>query len=203
MRKLIVKHMPQHQILGEEFGGPQQPTKDPVWILDPIDGTASFVLGLPIFGTLIAFVENGEPQAGVIHHPAMNDTVFAARNYGCWWKLNGNAPLQVHVSKTKDLKDAYVSSYPSGISPRPRRSRAISDCVQHALVAQGRIDAAVDPLMKPWDIAAIVPCIEEAGGVVTDLEGQRDDIAWRTSLLSGCSASLNKQIVSALRDFGA
>jgi histidinol-phosphatase len=198
MRTLIAKHLPQHSVLGEEFGGPEHPSDEPLWVLDPIDGTASFVLGLPIFGTLISFVENGEPQVGVIHHPAMKDTVYAARNHGCWWTVDGSKPQRMHVSGTKDLKDAYVSSYPSQAAVRPRRTRAISDCVQHALVAQGRIDAAIDPAMKPWDIAAIVPCIEEAGGVTTDLQGQRQRIVWRTSLLSSCTASLNDQLVAAL-----
>ena len=71
MREIIGKRLPGHAILGEEYGGSQAPTTEPLWVLDPIDGTASFAVGLPIFGTLIGYVENGEPQLGVIHFPAM------------------------------------------------------------------------------------------------------------------------------------
>jgi histidinol-phosphatase len=95
MRKVIGKRLPGHRVLGEEFGGPQEPTNDPLWVLDPIDGTASFAVGLPIFGTLIAYVENGEPQLGVIHFPAMGETVYAARGEGCWSRLRGGAPQRV------------------------------------------------------------------------------------------------------------
>jgi histidinol-phosphatase len=198
MRELIAKHMPGHGILGEEFGGPEEPSTGPLWVLDPIDGTASFTLGLPIFGTLIGYLENGEPQLGVIHCPAMGETTYAALNFGCWTQVQGNAAVRVKVSSTTTLRDAYVSSYPFNAIPKPRRSRVISDCVQHALVAQGRIDAAIDPLMKPWDIAAIVPCVEEAGGVTSDLQGTRDGIVWKTSLLTSCSFSLHQEIVKAV-----
>jgi histidinol-phosphatase len=199
MRELIAKHLPGHDVLGEEFGGPGQPSTGPLWVLDPIDGTASFALGLPIFGTLIGYLENGEPQLGVIHCPAMGETTYAARNLGCWTRVKGNAAVQVKVSSTAELKDAYISSYPWNAVPQPRRSRPISDCVQHALVAQGRIDAAIDPSMKPWDIAAIVPCVEEAGGVASDLHGERDRIVWKTSLLTSCSSSLQHEIINAVR----
>ena len=84
MRELIAKHLPAHKVLGEEYGGSQSPTDEPLWVLDPIDGTASFAVGLPIFGTLIGYVEKGEPQVGVIHLPAMGETVYAASGSGCW-----------------------------------------------------------------------------------------------------------------------
>src|SRR5262245_29587193 len=201
MRERIAKELPNHSVLGEEYGGPQEPTNDPLWVLDPIDGTASFVLGLPIFGTLIGYLENGEPQVGVIHFPAMGETVYAARGSGCWMRLGAAAPRQLKVSAETKVRNAYVSACgvdPSDIAPssagpcyklsaliaRTRRFRFVSDCVQHALVAEGRLDAAVDAVMNPWDIAALVPCVEEAGGVATDLEGRRDDIVWRASLLS-------------------
>lgn len=88
MRSLIEKHCPKHRILGEEFGGSKNPTNDPIWVLDPIDGTTSFAIGLPIFGTLIAYLEGGEPQVGVIHFPAMGETVYAAKGSGCWAQVN-------------------------------------------------------------------------------------------------------------------
>src|SRR5690349_8160072 len=139
MRERITKQLPSHQILGEEFGGPQEPTDQPIWIVDPIDGTASFALGLPIFGTLIGYAEGGEPQLGVMHFPAMSETIYAVKGSGCWWKLRGCEAQKVATAKTADLKDAYVSACSTrsfdnfgALSHDSRRFRFISDCVQHA-----------------------------------------------------------------------
>ena len=216
MREIIARKLPKHAVLGEEYGGPMEPTKDPLWVLDPIDGTASFAVGLPIFGTLIGNLENGEPQVGVIHFPAMGETVYAAKGMGCWVHVRGSSAKQVRVSGVTNLNEAYISSCSvnpsdivpptsgptyklSALIPRGRKFRMISDCVQLALVAQGRIDAAVDAIMNPWDIAAIIPCVEEAGGTVTDLEGQREHVVWRPSLLSTSSPELHKQVLRVLR----
>jgi histidinol-phosphatase len=217
MRELIAQRFPSHAVLGEEFGGSQVPTTEPLWVLDPIDGTASFAVGLPIFGTLIGYMENGEPQAGVIHFPAMGETVYAAKGSGCWARLKGCDATQVRVSAVTELSEAYVSACnisPSDIIPLPsrptykisalipkaRKFRFISDCVQHALVAQGRIDVAVDAVMKPWDIAALVPCIEEAGGVATSLEGRRQGMVWEPHMLSSSSRPLHEQVLQVLLD---
>jgi len=217
MREAIGKRFSNHLVLGEEFGGPQKPTKEPLWVLDPIDGTTSFAAGLPIFGTLIGYLENGEPQIGVIHFPAMGETVYAAKGSGCWIRIRGEAsPQQVHASITSEISEAFVSAggtKPSDIQPsqtgfncklaslilQPRKFRFIADCVQHSLVAQGRIDAAVDPEMNPWDIAALVPCVEEAGGVISDLGGIRENLTWQTSLLSSSTPALHAQILRILK----
>src|SRR5262249_35766942 len=82
------------------------------------------------------------------------------------------------------------------------RFRFISDCVQHALVAQGRVDAAVDTIMNPWDICAIVPCVEEAGGVTSDIQGRRDHIVWRRSLISTATPDLHTQVLRAMQETG-
>jgi histidinol-phosphatase len=217
MREAIGKRYPKHLVLGEEFGGPQKPTNESLWVLDPIDGTTSFAAGLPIFGTLIAYLEGGEPQVGVIHFPAMGETVYAAKGSGCWIHVRGEAnPQRVRVSQTANISDAFISAggtKPSDIEPppmgpcvklsslilRPRKFRFISDCVQHALVAQGRIDAAIDPEMNPWDIAALIPCVEEAGGVISDLGGVREHLTWQSSLLSSSTPVLHAQILRVLQ----
>src|SRR5215831_6981848 len=87
MREVIAKRCSNHEILGEEFGGIHESTSRPTWILDPVDGTTSFALGLPLFGTLIGYMENDEPLVGVMHFPALGETVFAAKGIGCWHKL--------------------------------------------------------------------------------------------------------------------
>jgi histidinol-phosphatase len=216
MRGIIARRRPKDLVLGEEYGGPQEPTDEPLWVLDPVDGTASFAVGLPIFGTLIGYLEHGEPQVGVIHFPAMGETVYAVKGAGCWVRLRDAAPNPVRVSTITEIRRAYVSaggvdpsdivpprnapSYKlSALIPRTRKFRFIADCVQHALVAQGRIDVAVDAIMHPWDIAALVPCVEEAGGVVTDLEGVRKNLVWRSSLLSTATPKLHEEVLRILQ----
>jgi len=215
MRQLITRHFGSAAVVGEEYGGPECPTFEPLWLLDPIDGTASFAVGLPIFGTLIAYMENGEPEVGVIHMPALGETLYAAKGSGCWKRIAGGKPTQVHVSGITDLDRAYVSatcpsssrSWASGalmadlnkIIGKARKFRFIGDCVQHSLVARGRIDGAVEPIVHPWDIAPLVPCIEESGGTVTDLEGRREGVVWQPNLLSSSSAELHREILSVLQ----
>jgi len=219
MREIIAKRMAGHTVLGEEYGGPLEPTNDPLWVLDPIDGTTSFAVGLPIFGTLIGYLEKGEPIVGVIHFPAMGETVFAAKGGGCWVRVRGVEAKRVKVSGVTELNKAFVSACGvdpsdivppargpcyklSALIPRVRKFRFISDCVQHALVAQGRIDVAVDAIMNPWDIAALIPCVEEAGGVISDLEGERNHLVWRSSLLSTSSPDLHNQVLGMLKGRG-
>jgi histidinol-phosphatase len=215
MREIIATRYPQHEVLGEEFGGIPEPTSNPRWILDPVDGTTSFAIGVPLFGTLIGYVEDDEPVVGVAHFPALGETVFAAKGLGCWFKLRGETPRRVTVAAAVHLHQAFVSACgvtPSDVDPRSsthvyrlsalipkvRKFRFITDCLQHALVAQGRIDAAIDFILHPWDIAALVPCIEEAGGMVSDLSGDRRSILWKTNLLTSSNAKLHSQIVAVL-----
>jgi histidinol-phosphatase len=215
MREIIGKRYPEHEVLGEEFGGVQGPVAKPQWILDPVDGTASFALGVPLFGTLIGYVEANEPVVGVANFPALGETIFAAKGLGCWYRLRGETPQRVAVASAVQLDRAFVSAcsvFPSDIHPpasgrvyrlsalipKVRRFRFITDCLQHSLVAQGRIDAAIDLIMHPWDIAALVPCVEEAGGVASDLDGNHTELVWRKSLLTSSNAELHSQIVAKL-----
>jgi histidinol-phosphatase len=91
LRRLIAERYPNHAILGEEFGGPRTRDAEHLWLLDPVDGTASFAIGLPLFGTLIAYLRSGEPCVGVIGAPALGETVYAATGEGCWYRRDGAA----------------------------------------------------------------------------------------------------------------
>ncbi len=215
LREMISRRYPRDGVLGEEFGesGPKHARR--VWVLDPIDGTASFTLGVPLFGTLIALCENDEPIVGIIHFPALNETVFAERGGGCWFKSSMEPPKSVHVASTLRLNEATVSAsgvHGSNLQPssyssnnlarvidEAKKFRFVSDCMQHALVARGRMHAALDTIMKPWDIAAIVPCVEEAGGVVTTIHGERNGIVNGGSLLSSCSVGVHEEVLRTLR----
>ncbi|MEX2281459.1 MAG: histidinol-phosphatase [Gemmatimonadota bacterium] len=177
-RELIETRFPHDGIIGEEFGETRAEAARR-WILDPIDGTRSFVHGVPFYGVLIAVEDEGEAVLGVAHFPALSETVYAAAGVGCWW--NGRRAL---VSDTTRLSDALVltTSY-EGIErhkPGPgwdrvrnhaREARTWGDCYGHMLVATGRAEAMLDPSMKLWDAAALKPIIEEAGGVFTDWDG--------------------------------
>lgn len=214
VRARLAQRHPGHAILGEEFGGERQAAAQQ-WIVDPLDGTSAFALGLPLFGTLIAYAEHGEPLVGVIHFPVLGETVYAARGLGCWYRRRGEAATRVQVRATVPLAQAVVSASgvhasdilpPAGgrsyaLTPLLRQAgkfRFCGDCMQHALVCRGSLHAAVDTLMQPWDIAALVPCIEEAGGVATSLEGRREGVVFGGSLLATCGPALHRQVLAVL-----
>jgi len=210
--RLLRRHLratwPHDAVLGEEYGGTLA-RAGRCWLLDPIDGTASYVLGLPMFGTLVSLLIDGEPVFGCIHLSALKETTYAARGFGCWLTRDGARPRRVRVAAPHSLSSAQVgltSVKESDLAHRPGpwrltdlaratgRLRLVGDCVQYALVCRGALDAGIDPLMKPWDIGAIVPCILEAGGSVSDLNGETARIVERTSLVAASSASLRRAI---------
>lgn len=214
LRQMIADRYPDHAILGEEFGGERNPNAEHLWLLDPVDGTASFSVGLPLFGTLIAYVHAGEPIIGLIGAHALGETTYAEKGQGCWFRADGKAPQQVHTSGVTGLKDAVVISTglectdldPLGRRPslriselfkQAKRFRWSGDCINYSLLCQGRIDVALDPRMNPWDIAALVPCVKEAGGVLTTLDGN-PDVVWGPDLVASAGPQLHKQVLSTL-----
>lgn len=211
----ILRQFPDHGILGEEFGVTNESNKQYQWIIDPIDGTAWFTLGVPIFGTLIALLKDGEPVLDVVHFPVTKETVYAGKELGCWFKNDRNEPLRIRVKPITELKEAVISAsgvhssniYSTGnqtaynlteLINKVKKFRFCGDCLQHALLCRGRIHAAVDTLMQPWDCAAIIPCIEEAGGIVTTLNGEREGIVFGGSLLASSDPSLHNEILRIL-----
>ena len=175
---------PMDGILGEELGAIPSHTGHR-WILDPIDGTRSFARGVPLFGTLIGLEANGETVLGVIHMPACGETVYAARGEGAWWHLEGEAPRPARVSSVRSLADAhFICTSPEGflkrslepvfqeLMARAGSMRTWGDCYAYALVATGRAEFVVDPVMAAWDAAALIPILQEAGGAFTDWKGQ-------------------------------
>ncbi|MGF1497228.1 MAG: inositol monophosphatase family protein [Elainellaceae cyanobacterium] len=216
MRSQIEQRFPDHDILGEEFGAGDRTDARYRWVLDPIDGTAWFTLGVPLFGTLVALLEDNEPIVGVIHLPGIGEMVYAARGMGCWFQSRTCAPMRVQVRPPVDVEEAIASStgvHSSDIHSKPgepsyrltdlihqvRKFRFCSDCNQHALVSRGKLHVAVDTVMNPWDIAAIVPCVEEAGGKVTNLAGERDNLVFGGSLISSCGDPLHTKVLNLLQ----
>jgi histidinol-phosphatase len=215
MRVVIEQQYPDHDIIGEEHGTANRGSRYK-WVLDPVDGTASFTLAMPIFGTLVGLLEDDEPVVGVIHLPAIGETVYAANGLGCWFKADGIAPTQVKVDPVASLKEAVASSsglqssdlFPTNGKPAyglskvvkgARKFRFCGDCSQYALLSRGKLHVALDPAMSPWDIAALVPCVEEAGGVVTSIDGERQRVVFSGSLLTTSGRALHEEVLGLLK----
>ena len=182
IRDVIGRTFPDHAILGEEDGetAGTAPGKAPVrWIVDPIDGTRTFVRGVPFYGTLIGVEVGGEPVVGVVYLPALDEMVAAARGLGC--TRNGRT-CRVSVEGRLDQALAVVTEERtararSGAWDRlvaaTAMQRTWADCYGYVLIATGRAEVALDPIMNIWDCAALLPIVEEAGGRFTDWSGRR------------------------------
>lgn len=177
IRQAIADRFPDHSVVGEEYGADDRPSSFR-WVVDPIDGTKSFVRGVPLFGTLIGLEIDGRVEVGVCHLPALGETVAAATGLGCTW--NGRT---ARVSDTRTLEEATVL-FSDGRMLGERLGdrcqaferatgllRTWGDCYGYCLVATGRADVMIDPAMNPWDCAALVPILREAGGRFTDWTG--------------------------------
>lgn len=180
LRRQIAERFPDDGIVGEEEGE-STGRSGRRWIVDPIDGTFAFVHGVPFYGVLIGLEIDGESSVGVINIPALGEIVSAAKGSGCF--LNGKP---ARVSTTARLEDALLLAtdftscerYGFGragelLQRRAKTSRTWGDCYGYVLVATGRADVMLDPVMNLWDCAALLPIVEEAGGTFTDWHGAR------------------------------
>lgn len=180
LRARIEKAFPDDAILGEEEGA-KTGRSGRRWIVDPIDGTYSFVHGVPLYGVLIGLEVDDEAILGVVNLPALNEIVCGARGVGCFW--NGTP---VRVSSTASLDGALLLATDFGdceqhgfgraaeiLQREVHARRTWGDAYGHVLVATGRADIMLDPIMNVWDCAPLLPILEEAGGTFTDWSGQR------------------------------
>lgn len=188
LREMINKNFPSHAILGEEFGASEK--AEYTWVLDPIDGTRSFISGAPLFGTLIALLKDGKPILGAIGLP-MRDEVYLGDNTVT--EVNGTP---VHVKDALSLKEAVILTTDicdiARLKSRPKFDALINegkifrmwgDCYGYALIAGGLCAVMSDAEMNPWDILPLIPVIRGAGGVITGWEGQ--DPVGASSCLAG------------------
>jgi histidinol-phosphatase len=183
LRELLLKAFPDDSVMGEEFGETAG-TSGFRWILDPIDGTKSFIHQVPLFGMLIGLQYSGNNVAGICRLPALQEVVYAARGSGTWWRRGDQKPVRAQVTKTSSLEDAlFCYTAVEGFQQIGRMdvldrfgkdcrlSRGWGDCYGHVLVATGRADIMIDPLLAEWDACALIPLVEEAGGVFMDWTG--------------------------------
>jgi len=200
LRRRITETFPADGILGEEF--PECPgTSGFRWILDPIDGTKSFIHGVPLYGTLVGVEHEGQSIAGVILIPPLDQCVYAAQGQGAWYVAGGNPPRPAKVSNCPTLAEGlFLTSEVISFDEIGRRevydrlqaaarlTRTWGDCYGYLMVATGRADVMVDPVMSLWDAAALQPILEEAGGTFTDWQG-------RPSIYSGQGIATNGRLL--------
>ena len=202
MRRMIRAKFPSHGIIGEELGT-ENPEAEFVWVLDPIDGTKSFAAAVPLFGTLVALRHLGQPVLGCIHQPILRQLVVGD---GHATTLNGRAVRARATTRVE--KATLLTSDPfnparhqsgpafAALAQRARVVRTWGDCYGYLLVASGWADIMCDPIMNPWDIAALIPVVRGAGAVITDWQG-RDPVN-ADSIVAAATPKLHAHVVAAL-----
>jgi histidinol phosphatase-like enzyme (inositol monophosphatase family) len=181
MRRLIKQNFPQHGIVGEEFGNEREDA-DYVWVLDPIDGTKSFISGFPIWGTLIGLLHKGTPVFGMMHQPYIGERFLGDSGSANYVGPSGERRLAVR--RCASLKEATsFTTSPllmntadraafSRVEANVRLTRYGGDCYSYCMLAAGHLDLVVETELKPYDIAALIPIVTGAGGIVTTWEGK-------------------------------
>ncbi len=183
LRERIAAAFPSDGILGEELGATDG-TSGFRWILDPIDGTKSFIHGVPLYGTMVAVEHEGRAVVGFVFMPGLSEGVFASTGQGTWHFRGDSQPKRAAVSTRPRLADGlFVTSAVDAFVKRGAMgafealqdaayiTRTWGDCYGYLLVATGRAEVMVDPILNVWDAAAVQPIVEEAGGTFTDWQG--------------------------------
>lgn len=187
LRQKIIEQFPDDAIVGEELG-PREGGSGFQWVLDPIDGTKSFIHGVPLYTTLVAVLHKDAPTIGVIHAPATGETVYAAKGGGCWYTSAAAAsPIAARVSTVARLDEGLlltseIESFKEHKNPKAmefywklqataRLARTWGDGYGYLMVATGRAEVMIDPVMNLWDAAPLQTVVEEAGGRFTDWTG--------------------------------
>ena len=204
MRLLIRDALPEHGIVGEEYGA-ERTDAEYVWILDPIDGTKSFVTGRPLFGTLIGLMRRNEPVLGIIDHPALGERWIGAT--GRQTRFNGRS-VKVRSCPTLDRAALFASSphmfegaAADAFDRIRQQSRQVlygSDCYHYALIASGFADLAIEAKMGLHDYLAVVPVLQGAGGVITDWRGGALNLYSGDQVLAAGDARIHAQALEIL-----
>lgn len=206
IRTLLDRHRPADAVFGEEFGskggGPRE------WVIDPVDGTKNYVRGIPVWGSLIALLDNGHPVMGVVTAPALGMRWFAAKGDGAWKGASQREARRLAVSSISRLSDATLS-YASLTGWEAKgmlepfldfqrglwRTRAFGDFWSYMMVAEGVVEIACEPELQLYDMAALVPIVEEAGGRFTNLTGEPGPFGGNALATNGL---LHDEVLAAL-----
>lgn len=208
---------PNTPVYGEELGSEGVESEDTYWLIDPIDGTAWYKMGIPVYGSLISLIKNGEPVIGCISLPGINKVCYAFEGGGCFveeYDKSEKVPTQSSI--VNHIKDATISAsgihgtstwLENGSTPWELQKifkdaklfKFTGDCIQHVQVILGQVDAAIDTIMKPWDSAALIICLRESGSVVMNLQGCTNNLIFSETLLSASSEELALEIVEKIK----
>jgi myo-inositol-1(or 4)-monophosphatase len=180
MRALIHSTFPDHGIIGEEFGD-DRPDAPFVWVLDPIDGTKSFIAGMPAWGTLVGLMKDGAPVYGMMHQPFIGEQFFGDGASARYRGPAGNRRIAARActgladavlfTTSPQLMNKQESARYGAVEKRVRLARYGGDCYAYCMVAAGYVDVVIEAGLKPHDILPLIPIIEGAGGIVTDWRG--------------------------------
>lgn len=210
MRRIIKQSFPQHGIVGEEFGSENEDAEY-VWVIDPIDGTKSFISGVPVWGTLIGLKHNGVPCYGMMHQPFTREKFFGDGAAAGWRWLDPKGQAvsrKLHVRECPSVEQAtLMTTHPDLLVPgtrkafhevekRVRLSRYGCDCYAYCMLAAGQIDLVIESGLNAYDIVALIPIIEGAGGVVTTWTGE--PAAAGGAIIAAGNASLHRQAMDIL-----
>lgn len=201
LRELIMKEFPSYGILGEEFGQYNKEAEYQ-WLLDPIDGTKSFICGTVTFGTLISLTKNGKPVIGVFHQPILNEFLIGDNSQTF---LNDNLVKVKDVNKIEDavllttdhLAVEEFQNLPKfeQLMRKVKLYRQWGDCYGYYLVASGFAQIMIDPIMNVWDTMALIPIIKGAGGIITDYQGKN---AEEGESIIAATPNIHKEVISIL-----
>ena len=205
-RKTLKKKFPEHGVIGEEFG-PENENNEYVWILDPLDGTHSFIAGKPLFGTLICCMKNSKPIIGVVDIPILSQRWFGGEKLGV--KFNNKKCIK--ISNKKKFKQTIMASTSLLMFDEKNLSKIIdiykkvkfpvfgTDCYAYGLLLSGKIDLIIEANMKPWDYMAQAALIDEIGGLITDWDGNKLSLNSDGKIIASNFSNHHKEIVNLIK----
>lgn len=207
LRDWIKAQFPEHGIYGEEFGRENE-SAEYQWIIDPIDGTSSFMIGRPIFGTLLGLLQNGAPIAGVIDQPITNDRWIATKGEGAYF--NGK---KTSVRKCDSIKSAIIATTSPdyfgdnskkmlfNIAKQSKHMIYGGDCYSYALIASGTLDAVIDADMQPYDYLPLVTIVQGSGGIITDWQGRELNGKSNGNVIAAGDSRVHREILEKLKKY--
>ena len=208
--KTLAKEFPDHGLIGEEYGSTGSGCRFQ-WIVDPIDGTRAFIMGSPMWGTLIGLLDEGQPVLGLINHPFTNERLWAGQQ-GAYYRIGDSRPQRLKTRACRALSQAVLASTDpqmfktakhqrvmKGLQERARLTRFGGDCYLYGLLAAGHLDLIVEAGLQAYDIAPIIPIIERAGGVVTAWDG--GPATRGGNIVTAGDAKLHAEVLDLIKSF--
>lgn len=212
LRQSLADLYPDHGVMGEEFAN-ERLDAEYLWVVDPIDGTRSFITGWPIWGTLLALLHQGEPCLGIIEMPALEETWLGIKGQGTFFSDRHSQDKPCKVSACRHLSEAcfYTTSlYYFSEADREAVERVIAnvavprfggDCYGYGLLASGFVDLVIESQLQPFDFLSLIPIIEEAGGIITDWQGSTLTSASKGRVIAAATPELHQQAMQYLNQY--